>query len=230
LATYRFCDAFSASAGIANTTGPTINDRAFAPSNVPQTKAYAESYKTYMGSIALTAPDSMGFLTGSTLYAGIVGGFLDNSVNAGNTSSSAQSYYVGATVATPVTGLRVGASLDWLVIDNANNNDYSVAGYISYQATEKLSFHGRVEYFKDKVGNFGTLLFNPTVNKAEVLALTGTVQYDLWKNVLSRLEVRYDHSLLGNDLFGGNTVGNNVNGLPTSEGAWLIAANIIYKF
>ena len=37
--------------------------------------AKAESYKTYMGSIALTAPDSMGFLKGSTLYAGIVNGY-----------------------------------------------------------------------------------------------------------------------------------------------------------
>ena len=38
----------------------------------------AESYKTYMGSIALTAPDSMGFLAGSTLYAGFVNGFSDH--------------------------------------------------------------------------------------------------------------------------------------------------------
>jgi hypothetical protein len=228
LASYRFCDWFSASAGIADTFGPTINGRAFNPTYATP---YAESYKTYMGSIALTAPDSMGFLTGSTLYAGIVGGFLDIPIQAANTSSSAQSYYVGATIATPVTGLRAGASLDWLVIDDANNNDYSFAGYVSYQATEKLSFHGRVEYFKDKVGNpalgQGALLFSsvPVGEKAEVLAFTGTVQYDLWKNVLSRLEVRYDHSLLGNDLFGGT-----VDGTPEHLGAWLLAANIIYKF
>jgi hypothetical protein len=189
-----------------------------------------------MGSIALTAPDSMGFLTGSTLYAGIVGGFLDNSANKVNAEGSAQSYYVGATIATPVTGLRVGASLDWLAIDDLNNNDYSVAAYISYQATEKLSFHGRVEYFKDKVvinpvtGATGTLLFNASVPRAEVLALTGTVQYDLWKNVLSRVEVRYDRSLYDNNLFGGNFLANGSPGLPTSTGAWLIAANIIYKF
>ena len=33
LASYRFCDCFSASAGVADTVGPTINDRAFAPVN-----------------------------------------------------------------------------------------------------------------------------------------------------------------------------------------------------
>ncbi len=74
LASYRFCDCFSASAGVADTVGPSINERAFSPAFAPYNKA--ESYKTYMGSIALTAPESMGFLSGSTLYAGIVNGSL----------------------------------------------------------------------------------------------------------------------------------------------------------
>ena len=137
------------------------------------------------------------------------------------------SYYVGATVATPVTGLRAGASFDYLDIHPLNNDTYSFAGYLSYQATEKLSFHARGEYFKDKLadGPAGTttgLLFG---TKAEVLALTGTVQYDLWKNVISRFEVRWDHSLLGNDIFGGQ-----IAGAPNAENAWLLAANVIYKF
>ena len=58
-----------------------------------------------------------------------------------------------------------------------------------------------------------------------MLALTATVQYDLWKNVISRLELRWDHSLLGNDIFGGETAGT-----PNSENALLLAANVIYKF
>src|SRR6266571_7842947 len=70
LASYRFNDMISVSAGIANTIGPTINERAF------PTKS--ESYKTYMASVALTAPENMGFLSGSTLYAGIVNGFTSN--------------------------------------------------------------------------------------------------------------------------------------------------------
>jgi hypothetical protein len=227
LASYRFCDFFSASVGVADTFGPAINDRAFAPVNAPLT-AGAESYKSYMGSVALTAPDSWGFLSGSTLYGGVVNGFLDRFFAANVTFPvTVTSYYLGATVATPVTGLRLGASFDYLDIHQANNDDYSVAGYISYQATEKLSFHARGEYFKDKLadGANGTttgLLFG---TKAEVLALTGTVQYDLWKNVISRLEVRWDHSLLGNDIFGGQTAGQ-----PNCENALLVAANIIYKF
>src|SRR5204863_1768390 len=59
LATYRFNDIISGSVGIANTVGPTINSRAFAP--VQTSNPYAESYKTYMASVAVTAPESVGF-------------------------------------------------------------------------------------------------------------------------------------------------------------------------
>src|ERR1035437_5039420 len=227
LASYRFCDVFSASVGVADTWNQTINDRPFAPAGFGAPGA--ESYKTYMGSLALTAPDSWGFMSGSTLYGGFVNGWADNGLVAPR-SSAVTSYYAGATVATPVTGLRMGASFDYLNIAHANNDDYSFAGYLSFQATEKLSFHARAEYLKDKVGNVpgtGSLLFNvPAGSKAEVLALTGTIQYDLWKNVISRLEVSWDHSLLDNPLFGGNTFG----AAPTLDNAVLVAANIIYKF
>src|SRR5438876_4007145 len=59
LASYRFNDLISASVGIANTIGPSINERAQGPNSSGVTKA--ESFKTYMASVALTAPESMGF-------------------------------------------------------------------------------------------------------------------------------------------------------------------------
>ena len=109
---------------------------------------------------------------------------------------------------------------------------YSNALPSSFQATEKLSFHGRVEYFRDKLGDNNQvrgLLFAPDGNPtspslapsdlAEVVAITGTVQYDLWKNVLSRLEFRWDHDADNSDAFG--------NGV---DNVFLLAANIIYKF
>jgi hypothetical protein len=231
LASYRFCDFFSASIGVADTWNSAINDRAFAPLGLaaygPRTEA--ESYKTYMGSVALTAPDSWGFLSGSTLYAGFVNGFNDVSLGALSPNpATVTSYYVGATVATPVTGLRAGASFDYLDVHALNNDTYSFAGYLSYQATEKLSFHGRAEYFKDKLADAGGTLLAfgapGAGNGAEVFALTGTVQYDLWKNVISRLEARWDHSLGGNNLFGGTTAA------PAEKNAVLVAANVIYKF
>jgi len=234
LASYRFCDCFSASVGVADTWNSTINDRPFAPVNNPAETGEAESYKAYMGSVALTAPDSWGFLSGSTLYGGIVNGFDDLSVMKGGVQKitmpvTVSSYYVGATVATPVTGLRAGASWDYLDIHQGGDvYGMSVAGYLSYQATEKLSFHARAEYFKDSDGFLFAANDNNSAflgHKCEVMALTGTVQYDLWKNVISRLEVRWDHSLQDTPLFGGP-----IGGLPALDNSVMIAANIIYKF
>jgi hypothetical protein len=218
LASYRINDMISFSAGIADTVGPMINERAFYPMQ-PVDVAKAESYKSYMGSIALTAPDSMGFLAGSTLYGGIVTGFSSG------LEENQNSWYAGATVATPVTGLRAGVAFDYLQPHNSSIYSYAFGGYLSYQATEKLSLHGRAEYYKehpDNVTGQGTL-FGAHV---EVMALTATAQYDLWKNVISRLEVRWDHSLDDEHIFGGNST----TGLPDADNAWMIAANLIYKF
>jgi hypothetical protein len=221
LASYRFCEGFSASAGVANTYSPNINDRPFAP--VQDTNPKAESYKTYMASMALTAPESMGFLAGSTLYAGVVNGF------SASYADNLTSWYAGATVATPVTGLRLGAAFDLLNAHDVDGETWSLGGYASFQATEKLSLHLRGEYLRDRgdqkffvADDDGTLV---ATNPDKVLTVTATVQYDLWKNVISRLELRWDHDLTGNGMYGGTTEfgGDMVN-------AWMLAANVIYKF
>lgn len=231
LASYRFNDLLSASVGVANTVGPSINSRAFAP--VQPVNPYAESYKTYMASLAVTAPDSMGFLAGSTLYGGVVNGFNNSVLGSPFLAMPTLNAYVGGTVATPVTGLRAGVAWDLLNVDTTyavpggkvEADIWSIAGYVSYQLTEKLSLHGRFEYVTgdvDKpttVAGFGTL----TSGNA-IYAVTATAQYDLWRNVISRLEFRWDHVEHG-DAFGGTTAG-----APTLSNAFLLAANIIYKF
>jgi hypothetical protein len=219
LATYRFSDLISASAGVADTVGPVINERAHGPNLSGDQKA--ESFKTYMGSVAVTAPDSLGFLAGSTLYGGVVSGFSSDTANRpGNDNGNQTSYYAGATIATPVTNLRLGTAFDWLEAYDATGDTYALAGYGSFQATEKLSLHARAEYLKDSGNKFFSSL-----NTDKVLALTATAQYDLWKNVISRLELRWDHSLSGDDAFGGSTAG-----APSLKNAWMLAANIIYRF
>ncbi|HTL16301.1 MAG TPA: outer membrane beta-barrel protein [Patescibacteria group bacterium] len=234
LASYRFNDMVSASAGIADTTGPTINSRAFAP--VQGANAYPESYKTYMASIAITAPESLGFASGSTLYGGVVNGF-NNSVLGSGLGMPTLNAYVGGTLATPITGLRLGAAWDLLNIDTVPNSGplagakqeadiWTLAGYASFQATEKLSFHGRVEYATGDIdhGFFGGVPVYGSNNS--IYAATATAQYDLWKNVLSRLEFRWDHVEHGM-AFG---AADPVTGAPTRSNAFLLAANIIYKF
>ncbi len=208
LGTYRFSDSISASAGVANTFGTSINDKA------QNYAGQAESYKTYMGSLALTAPSDWGWVAGSSLYAGAVVGFDAAAFTSGQNQGHREHYYVGATIATPVAGLKTGFAVDYSHIRHVDNNDQAAyALYVSYQATEKMSLHGRAEYLNQE----GTL--NSPVPNNEVYALTGTIQYDLWQNVLSRVEIRWDHS--EDDQYGPN---------QDLKNAVMVAANFIYKF
>src|SRR2546423_3802559 len=200
LVSYRPCQMVSVSGGIANTKGPFINARAFGEDG------RSESSKTYMGSIAITAPESLGFLAGSTFYGGIVTGLEENE-NRADYDNNGTSYYAGCTLATPVAGLRFGGSFDYLDIANTSGETWSLAGYASYQATDKLSVHARAEYLRDRGDQ--KFFVNPdgsASNPDRAFALTGTVQYDLWKNVISRVEVRWDHSMTGQTPWGSTRV------------------------
>ncbi len=228
LASYQICKFASISAGIANTFGPQINQRA----NPPK----AESYKTYMAAAALTAPDDWGFLAGSTLYAGFINGF-----NSGWGGVDQVSYYGGVTLNTPIKALKVGAAYDYAgttddrPVSSPGDGQTTlyanaIAGYLSFQATEKLSLHGRVEYTTTDTA----LLDGVGAVSGKVVALTGTVQYDLWKNVLSRLEVRWDKQVGSGDMvgYGGDTRHDSNNDGPGSgvREYVTVALNLIYKF
>jgi len=221
LGTYRVCEEFSVSAGIANTFGPQINGRAHPnPGGFGGTKA--ESYKTYMASVALTAPQSWGWAAGSTAYAGVINGF-NGAGSLPNGAGNQTSWYLGATLATPVTGLKCGASFDYLDshgtgLTTIGHDAYAIGAYASYQATEKLSLHTRGELLtlQDRIAPA------TTSDNSEIWALTGTVQYDLWQNVISRLEFRWDHADEAK-YFGGSTANSRRN-------AYMVAANVVYKF
>jgi hypothetical protein len=228
---YRFSDLISANLGIADTSYGGINARRSLSSGNNYPNDYQNfTSKTIMGSVALTAPDSMGFLKGSTLYAGFVDGWGAGYGNGGSTANSngqtTMNIYAGAVINTPVAGLTAGIAYDYL---HGNGQFYDTTGtdlgstptvnnfgfYASYKATEKLSLHGRYEYgWWNSDGSTGCYY-----------GLTGTIQYDLFANVISRLEVRYE---VADDGFnpGSISVGQQYS---TSCGAGLYA-NIIYKF
>jgi hypothetical protein len=234
LMSYQISKAVSLSAGIANTVGPVINARANGPK--------AESYKTYMASTALTAPEEWGFIAGSTLYAGFVNGFGSSYPGGEGVGADALSLYVGATINTPVKNLKVGAAFDYLGSTDEFGADEFYANawalYTSFQATEKLSLHLRGEYATTDTGLLGTGVQNTHDSKSAIFSLTGTLQYDLWANVISRLEVRWDHQAGDADMngFGGNLVAPSGGGTGVSassgddRNAVMVAANIIYKF
>jgi hypothetical protein len=238
LGTYAISDLVSVTAGIANTFGPKINDRAVGPGTGPYTVGSStanvnESYKAYMGSIALTAPSDWGWLAGSTLNAGVINGF--NAFSAQATGARQTSVYAGTTVATPITGFKLGASMDYVNVHDArevygaDGSAWAVALYASMQTTEKLTFNLRGEWVDDHADLLRTVSnIAPGTQGAaggfRAVALTATANYKLWDNVLSRVEFRWDHAESAS-LFGGNDPT-----YPTLRNSYILAANLIYSF
>ena len=116
LASYKVSDALSLAVGIANSYNNGINWRAARFNGTPLGTAADESEKTYMGQIALTAPESFGFLKGATLSATAVNGLNNPSGSGGSVLSAGRfgCYQIGGTMPTPVQGLSVGASYDYM--------------------------------------------------------------------------------------------------------------------
>lgn len=247
---YTVNDMISLTAGIADTFGPGINGRATtvtAPAiaaippvppaligtpAVPATIRTREEYKTYMASVTFTAPTNWGAISGSTLSACIINGFNGG---LGPNGVDQTSYYVGASINTPIKELKVGGAIDFVDVGAqaltgatstaAGHSAYQEAFglYTTYQATEKLSLNARGEYFGQSKGISGT------GNPSQALEGTLTAQYDLWKNVLSRVEIRWDHqagSIPGN----GPAYGGYVAGTGTVHNAYELLANVVYKF
>lgn len=233
LGTYQVNDVLSISGGVADTFGPAINGRALSPYLAAgSTNQYAqnESFKTYMASVTFTAPTNWGWMSGSTVSAGVVNGF-----NAGGSKEGADretSVYAGATLSTPLTTLKLGASMDYEDLHNVpptfgpsegDGSIWAFALYSSFQATEKLSLNLRGEFVDDRADALGDWS-DAGLTAGKIYAVTTTAQYDLWKNVLSRVEFRWDHADNG-EFFGGIT-----SGAPSRKNAFMLAANVIYKF
>lgn len=219
LVSYNVNEMVSVSAGIANANTPTLG------ANKAATGSGSDSQKSYMGAAALTAPDSMGFLSGATLYVGVLDGIVG-----GNTTDTT-SVYVGATIPTPVEGLAAGISWDYRLESGPGSSGTGVAGavsgawasalagYLSYDVTEKISAHYRIDWAKGTDGTFGAGLNALNGTEDKLLSNTLTVDYKAWENVISRLELRWDHSLDAVSRYGANDR-NDIT----------VAANVIYQF
>jgi Putative beta-barrel porin-2, OmpL-like. bbp2 len=199
LGTYKVSDMVTVQAGVADSGGSSgVNDF-----------AARESQKAYMGDVSLTAPDSWGWVKGGTLYVGII--------NADDTASGAGRtwFYTGVTMPTPMAALKMGGSFDYVDYhdaggaNSADDSQYDIAIYSTYQASEKLSLNFRAEY-----------LNNSQVDFSNAEEFTATAQYSLWANVLSRVEFRWDH-FESDGAYGAN--GSNHNN-------FMLAANLIYQF
>jgi hypothetical protein len=206
LGTYQFCSAVSATVGVANV--------------IPTSHFFsAASDFAYVGSLSLTAPDSWGFLKGGTASFGMVGNFDNGGV---------VNYYAGVTIPTPLNALKVGAAVDFVSLANKhhsgglNGDSGQVFGvYTTFAATDKLSFNARAEYFN--LANLATFYgVTPYAGNADSgFEVTTTVAYNLWANVTSRAEFRWDRSEHGQPFGTNNT---------SYQNSFLISMNLIYTF
>jgi len=216
--TYQVCEGVTVMGGVGNVASF---------SNQVDARSSNEKKKAYLAMVSLTAPESWGFLKGATLTAGYTGG-----VNNGVASPIVANYYVGASIPTPLDWLTVGVAWDYtddiptvaVPTGDQNARAYALAGYVVAQATEKLKFAGRIDYGFGSDGAYG---FTSTSAdpRNELLSGTLTADYSLWKNVISRVELRWDHCLSTDEPFGGTDVGT-----PSDKNALSVALNLIYQF
>lgn len=181
LTSYKFNDIVGASAG--------VMDNGVA-SNAINSRSGIESVKSYTGLLTLTAPESLGFLKGATLNLSALDSGTQGRMNPVN-------YYAGITAPTPLKGLSVGLSDDYRAngqFDHSYENAADI--YLIYAATAKLTLSSRTEYATGSAGAFGVITAQGAHN-VELLGETFTADYCLWKNVVTRAELRWDHSLTG---------------------------------
>jgi hypothetical protein len=224
LVSYKFCDVLSVSGGIADSVGPVMNDQ-----STHTIGGSSDSFKTYTGAVTLTAPQSWGWISGATLSGGVVNGAPSTTSAANGFSSDAITWwYVGAMVPTPSSAVKVGASFDYMTDYEhpgfgGTGNPWALAGYVNIQATPKLSLNGRIEWAKNYLSTIVGVPGLPTQQSA--VAFTGTIQYDLWANVLTRLEFRWDHA--SHNIYGGSLNGTQT---PNDENAIMVALQAVYRF
>jgi hypothetical protein len=168
-------------------------------------------------------------------------------------------YYAGVTLNTPCKQLTVGAAFDYAHnfaggfsgmhypywFGDTEQNVLVAGLYATYKATDKLSLNVRGEYLygeENSMGHGDRGLTHPVLYSynhtpsADAIELTGTVEYDLWANVISRLEVRWDHLDGCHDSRSGTTyyvpfgdVDSHLNRVNNQDSVGFYA-NIIYKF
>jgi hypothetical protein len=232
LATYKVNDQWTFSAGVANTLSAGINTRDMESGFA--NGAGSDWHKTYMGSLTYTAPTSWGWAAGSSLYAGVVYGYAGGG-HFTHMDGNQVNYYGGATLNTPWKQVTTGVAFDFAQNFNFNGSTFEEPGfyrtanvmvlgfYGTYKATDKLSINGRAEYVYGEGYTDGK-----DSGHGDGFEVTGTVEYDLWANVMTRLELRWDRVTTGSSFLGSSSDSESFVG--SSRDSVGLYANVIYKF
>jgi len=245
-ATYKVSDAFSVAGGIADTSASGINNRD-TREIVGTNNDKSAWHQAYFGDVSLTAPSSWGWLSGSALTVGALYGPVTNpallgqaanaNAHSGYMGNNQVNYYGGLTLNTPWKQVTGGLAFDYVrnldgglegaplpAGSHVDIDEMAFGLYGTYKATDKLSFNARGEYVEaDSNGNYAGVK-----GSVGLVELTGTVEYDLWANVISRVEVRWDQNTSG-DKTAGTTVYLPLGSTTERESVGLYA-NVVYKF
>lgn len=220
---YSFNDSVSVKLGVANTwsTGP-INARALRGPTLA-TAHQADDRKTIVSLVSLKAPANWRGLGGSSFFVSTNNGY-------GSITKDETYLSLGTTLNTPFPAVKLGAAWDYsthFAIGGLDTGPASAINlYVLCRATEKLELNFRGEYARaDGLGALSAAYNGAATPLRKVLALTATLQYDLWKNVLSRLEARWDHAADGTESFGGVALG-----APARRNEFTLAAEFTYRF
>ena len=191
----------------------------------------------YVLGAALTVPDSLGFLGGSSLYVGYVDGkdagnfglFPTGAADADGNPIQAPNVenellYIGASVNTPIEGVAIGIAYDDRQWGNHFDSD-SVALYATYSLSEDASLS--VRYDNGNI-DFG----GGNEDSFDNLALT--LDYSIWENVLTRFEMGWESGVgaVGQQaLTGGARPSTSGGGVYDGHGnSSYFALNAFYSF
>ena len=199
-ASYQLHENVGVTALLANTRDPKINATGDSGSE--------DDRKTWGVALALTAPASFGFLKGAALDAAYING---HSKDAGaSTAQELVNYYLNASIPTPIKNLTTAVSWDILNRSGKGNDDSVLGLHLKYKVSDKLNVAARVEIAQLQTAELSGVAGEDAVD------YTLTASYDLFANVITRLEYRY----------------TDLKGKATSEkeNTSALFVNVIYQF
>ena len=183
------------SLGAANSVDPLING---APTN--------HDRKSFLAGFTWLLPEGFGALSGTAFSAGYVNGRERTG------TTPIQNLYLAAGLPLPSEAWSLAFTFDARMLSGQGNDDSVLGVYLGHQISEKLKLNVRGELFQEGAKLFST---ESAAEQSDGYGLTTTAEYLLWKNVISRVEYRWDHTDL------------RVNGRKNTQ-SWHF--NVIYQF
>mgnify|MGYP002847541247 FL=1 len=194
-ALYEWDSQYQIALGVANTNDPRIDG---SPTNADR--------KTFLAGLQWEMPEALGPLGESRFSVGYVNG------RARTGSDPIQNLYLGLGLLPNSEKWNLSLTHDSRILPGAGNDDSVFGLYVGRQLSDDLTLSARAEIYQE-----GSKLYSgeSAAEQTDGQALTFTLNYKIWENVISRVEYRWDNT------------DEPVNGRHNNQGFHL---NFIYEF